>query len=133
MRKQILSLAVAVLIGLVSSQAIGLPAGGLPGYATYQGQAAMNNKVASQFGINTTELNAMNGGFGGAANWSPENFLSQVTGGTGGMIGLPKAGAVSLLAVGEAPVAATPAVDPVLAAKMAQLQADFEMRQMAME
>jgi hypothetical protein len=53
------------------------------------------------------------------------------------MIGMPKAGgAVSLLAVGETPVAATPnipAVDPVLAAKMAQLQADFEMRQMAME
>ena len=51
MKKQsILSFAVAVLLGLVSAQG----AGPLPDYATYQGQANMNQKFASQFGINTT-------------------------------------------------------------------------------
>ena len=45
MRKQtILSITVAVLLGLISAQ-VGLE--GLPGYAIYQGQAAINDQFAS--------------------------------------------------------------------------------------
>ena len=58
----------------------------------------------------------------------------------GGQKGLAKGVAVSLQALAATPVIpATPispviaAIDPVLAAKMAQLQADFELKQIAME
>lgn len=36
----------------------------MPAYAAYQGQAGVNQKMASNFGINVTEWSALNGGFG---------------------------------------------------------------------
>lgn len=71
MRKQtILSFAVAVLLGLISAQTPPAQAQTttgfkLPSYATYQGQAGVNQKMASNFGVNVTEWQALNGGFGG--------------------------------------------------------------------
>ena len=114
MRKQtILSFTVAVLLGLISAQA-GLE--GLPGYAIYQGQAAVNQKFASQYGINTTQTAQLNGGFG----------LPGSIGGIGtigGSKGLAQGGAVSLQAISATPDSPkapnVKAVDPVLAAKMA--------------
>ena len=128
MRKQtILSFTVAVLLGLISAQ-VGLE--GLPGYAIYQGQAAINDQFASQYGINTTQTAQPNGGFG----------LPGSIGGIGtigGSKGLAKGGAVSLKAISATSVSPkapnVKAVDPVLAAKMAQLQAEYEQRQIAIE
>ena len=71
MRKTILSFAVAVLIGLISAQAA---TGPLSAYATYQGQAGVNQKFASQYGINTTEMAALNGGFGQPGMGGFDNF-----------------------------------------------------------
>ncbi len=107
MRKIItLTYAVALLLGLVSTQALtgGVGTGALPAYATYQGQANINNKFASQYGINTTEMSALNGGFG------------QPGVGAGGLPGFDSfgvwnspakaaGGAVSLQAVSATPVA----------------------------
>ena len=137
MRKTILSFAVAVLLGLISAQ---VGTGSLPAYATYQGQAGVNQKFAAQYGINTTDMAALNGGFG-----QPGMGFDNL-GVWGGASTGAKTGAVSLQAMAASPVnpvAATapaapiaptiPTIDPILAAKMAQLQADFEMRQMAME
>ena len=128
MRKQtILSITVAVLLGLISAQ-VGLE--GLPGYAIYQGQAEVNQKFASQYGIDTTKMAELNGGFG-----LPGSIGGIGT--VGGSKGLAKGGAVSLKAISATSVSPkapnVKAVDPVLAAKMAQLQAEYEQRQIAIE
>lgn len=108
MRKciKLVSLAVALLLGVVSAAEAGLatpqaaaPAStgagwaagaGVPSYASPAAQAKVNNQFASQFGIDTTAL----GGFGtGAGGFSPENFLNQATGYFGGQTATPSANA----------------------------------------
>ena len=70
---------------------------------------------------------ALNGGFGQSGFDSFGVWNGQAA------IG-PQVGAVSLQALAATPATPTiPSIDPVLAATMAQLQADFDMRQMAME
>lgn len=70
MRKCIkyMTLAVALLLGVVSAQvpATGAAAwGGIPSYASPAAQAKVNNKFASQFGIDTTSL-----------GFSPESYIN---------------------------------------------------------
>ena len=79
MRKVIkyMSLAVALLLGVVSAAEVGLatptPVGGaIPSYASPAAQAKVNQKFASQFGIDTTNM----WGAGGQAGFSPETFIN---------------------------------------------------------
>jgi hypothetical protein len=75
MRKCIkyMTLAVALLLGVVSAQEATAPAtgvwGGVPSYASPAAQAKVNNKFASQFGIDTSSLGI-----------SPEAYIGQATG-----------------------------------------------------
>lgn len=145
----IVSLAVAVLLGLVSAQgttATATPASqwtaaaGVPSYASPAAQAKVNEKFASQFGINTTSFGGWSAGTAGAAGipsaFSPENYLSQVTGGAGVWPGAGAQTATPLAMVAVAADAATPAtptVDPLLQAKLDQLQLTYDRRALQME